>query len=94
MESLKAIAARQQKDGPVYFKDPARDHLLKLLLELAEEICVLRDRLETAACLAASGQNYSSTSIDSYEFSAEETEKRLAAHQAFFEDLFKRLPTE
>ena len=91
MESLKDIALRQQKDGPGFFDDPAQDRLLKLLLELAEEICVLRDRLATAEELAANGEAFEAGAIDGYVLSDEEVEERLARHQAFYEELFRKL---
>lgn len=46
--SLASIAAAAALDRPRYFEDPKVDDLLALLLEVAEENCVLVDRLKTA----------------------------------------------
>ena len=91
MESLKDIAERQQRSGPTYFDDPGKDRMLRLMLELAEEVCVLRDRLDTGIRLSESGAGVTADAIDEYKPGDALTESRLAAHQAFYEELFRKL---
>jgi hypothetical protein len=91
MESLKDIAERQQASGPRYYDDPEKEKLLRLLLELAEETCVLRDRLATANALGEQNLPCSPEDIDAYKITEEEAGCRLARHQAFFEELFRKL---
>lgn len=91
MQSLAEIAARQQADGPGYFEDPVKDRMLRLVLELAEEVCVLRDRLETAELLGRGGAAPTPDAIDAFQPSTELTCERLARHQAYFEELLAGL---
>lgn len=91
MQSLAEIAARQQADGPGYFEDPRKDRMLRLVLELAEEVCVLRDRLETAEILERGGTAPTPEAIDAFQPSAELTRDRLARHQAYFEKVLAGL---
>ncbi len=50
--TLKSIADAAASDRPHYFDDPRMDDLLALLLEIAEENCVLQDRLKSAEQIA------------------------------------------
>ena len=84
MTSLQDIAAIQQAEGPTYFDDPDKDRLLKLLLSVAEENCVLRDRLLTAQALSSA---VTDAAIDAYEVSEADIEARMARHNIFYEKL-------
>jgi predicted amidohydrolase len=65
--------------------------LLAEVVALAEEVCVLRDRLDTAQRLSDKGETASATTIDAFELDAEMTEARLRRHQEYFEGLFARV---
>jgi len=91
MKKLADIACEQQTDRPTYFQDPAMDRMLARLLETAEEVCVLRDRLDTLHRLAASDQPFDPAAIDAFEVNEEEAARRLARHKAYFEDLLREL---
>jgi len=91
MESLKDIVARQQQASPGYFDDPEKDRMMAIILSLAEEVCVLRDRLDTCARLAANGDAATEAKIDSFDMSDALLEERLAAHTAFFAATLERL---
>ena len=88
---LETIARRQQEGRPLYFDDPRQDRLLALLLELAEEVCVQRDRVATAQILAESGEVVSLEAIDAFEPGDEERLRRLAEHRAYFTGLLESL---
>ncbi len=90
MKTLRDIANEQQAARPPH-DDPLTDRLLIEIMALAEEVCVLRDRLETAERLAAAGQPVDAAGIDAWQPSQEDTEARLARHQEYFETLFARL---
>jgi hypothetical protein len=91
MEKLKDIVKKQQASVPGHFQDPEKDRMLATLLELAEEICVLRDRLDTCLRLARSGQTPSDERISRFEPGSELIEQRLAAHTKFYETIFGKL---
>ena len=90
MESLKDIVARQQRARPQH-DDPLTNRLLAELVGLAEEVCVLRDRLDTCEQLASRGEPVDAAAIDAFKPTTEMTEQRLASHRAFFEALLARV---
>ena len=91
MESLEDIAKRQQAGRPNYYDDPQKDHMLALILELTEEICVLEDRLASCTELDAKGEPCNADAIQAFEPSTEEMNRRLAKHMQTFEQIFLRL---
>lgn len=74
--SLKSIADAAAAERPRYFDDPRIDDLLALLLEVAEENCVLQDRLKSAEQLSPG----ITEKTDELALTAEETADRLADH--------------
>lgn len=89
--SLADIAAEQQKRRPLYLSDPAGDHALAALIEVLEELCVLRDRMDTMERLAAAGEPISAGAIERFEVDEVLAAERLARHRALFERTFARL---
>ncbi|MFW2403595.1 MAG: hypothetical protein ACN4GT_02435 [Gammaproteobacteria bacterium] len=94
MESLRDIIERQQQASPTYFDDPQKDAMLRTILSLAEEVCVLRDRVDTCRRLADAGQPASDAAIDAFDVADELLEQRLSAHTEFFEATLARLLSE
>jgi hypothetical protein len=91
METLKDIVTRQQEQSPEYFDDPEKDRMMSLILSLAEEVCVLRDRLDTCRMLAESNQPATDANIESLDVSAAVEEERLRRHTEFFEAALARV---
>lgn len=87
-DSLAEIARRQAQNYPVYFGDPHKDKLIRLVLTLAEDVCVLKDQLETAVLL---NRNCTVEAIESFDVDEPLLEQRLARHSAYFEELLKEL---
>lgn len=85
--SLKSIADAAEAERPKYFEDPRVDDLLAILLETAEENCVLQDRLKSAEKLSPG----LSAEIDSYRPSQEETAERIADHSKWLNALMSRV---
>lgn len=54
------------------------------ILSLAEEICVLRDRLDTCSKLADQGRPATNANIDSFEVTDEQEGQRLQRYTEFF----------
>ena len=88
---LADIADAQQAEGPVYYEHAETQRAVRLALELAEELCVLRDRLDTADRLAARGETSGEAAIDAFEVGAELQAERLSRHRAFYQELLTRL---
>ena len=91
MKSLKDIAAGQQQSRPNYFDDAEKDRMIALIIELAEEVCVLRDAVDNAAQLAKVDIAATPDALDTYTVSEDLIAERLAQHQAWFEQLFAQL---
>lgn len=85
--TLKSIADAATANRPLYFDDKTTDELLAILLELAEENCVLRDRLKSAEHLHAG----LSELIDQHQPDAAETSDRLSAHSEYVNALMERV---
>ncbi|MBD2097964.1 hypothetical protein H6F90_23105 [Trichocoleus sp. FACHB-591] len=70
---------------PLYFENPETDKLLAMVLVLAEEVSVLRDRLDTVERLAQAKGLLSHAEIDAYQpdpQAAAEREQQRAAYIA------------
>ena len=91
MESLRDIAARQQRNRPTYFGDPQKDHMLAMILELAEEVCVLQSRVETCQLLSGQGQACTDEALDKFQPADDLQDQRLQQYTEYFEQLMKRL---
>lgn len=85
--SLAEIAHKAMANRPRYFEEPLVDELLALLLEQAEQNCILRDRLATAETL----QPGISKQIDDHSLTQEETVGRLADHSEVVNALMRRV---
>lgn len=92
--TLADIAAEQQKQRPFYLADPAGDRALAVLLETLEELCVVRDRMDTMERLAEAGEPVNAEAIDGFEVDESLMAERLARHRALFERTFARLIPE
>lgn len=91
MKTLREIAIAQQQSRPRYFDDAEKDRMVSLIIELAEEICVLRDALENCAIISADGKPATPDALGAFTLSDEIIADRLARHQSFFEQLFEGL---
>lgn len=91
MKTLKDIATEQQKSRPEYFDDPQKDRMIALIIELAEEVCVLRDQVDNAQRLAAAGATATPEALRDFVTDDDLVSERLARHKAFFDEIFGRL---
>lgn len=92
MRSLRDILKEQQRARPRHFPNSTEDSLIALLIETAEEVCVLRDDIDTRRRLAEGGTLATDDAVRAFPISDEIVSERLASHQRFFEELFARLP--
>ena len=90
MKSLSEIAAQQQADRESS-DDPLLEQMLAEIVRLGEEVCVLRDRVETAELLSARGEKADANAINAFEPDQGLIEERLKRHHEWFEDLLSRL---
>ena len=77
--------------NPHFFDDPNTDRLLTMVMELASEVSVMRDRLDTHERLAAQKGLYSEDDIESFQPSEEDAASREARRGRFLDRLLKGL---
>jgi hypothetical protein len=68
---------------PAYFADPATDKLLQMVITLAGELSVMRDRLDLVERVAEAGGAFDRAAIERFALSAEAVAERDAARQDF-----------
>lgn len=74
---------------PVYFDDPDNDKLLAIVMALAGEVSVLRDRLDTVERIARTRGMLVDGEVDSYAPSAEVAEQRDAWRAEYLDRLLR-----
>ncbi|MEM9532608.1 MAG: hypothetical protein AAGA23_16950 [Pseudomonadota bacterium] len=73
---------------PQFFEDPGLDEAMSMILVLASELSVLRDRLDTYERLSADGKAPSQADVERYQPDEETLNAREAARQDLFERLY------
>jgi len=91
MKTLKDIAEQQQLASPTYFDDAEKDRMMATILSLAEEVCVLRDRLDTCRRLADEDRPATAGNVDAFVVSDSLRQERLQNHTSFFETTLGRI---
>ncbi len=79
---------------PDYFADPATDKLLSMVMVLAQELAVTRDRLTTIERLIEENGLFEVSKIDNYKLSDEQVEQRSERHTAFISKLLHTVLSE
>lgn len=79
---------------PVFYETPGMDHAMSMIMVLANEMSVLRDRLDSAERVAkASGMDLAA-GIDALELDQQALEEREARRQDFLGRLFYMMRKE
>ncbi len=83
------IRLRRKAKGerPYFFEDPAVDKLLSMLMGLAGEVSVMRDRLDTVERIAEAKGLFLQSDIEAYEPSTEVLEARAARREEFLGEI-------
>lgn len=84
-----SIMRRYSKGSrPQFFQDPAMDEAMSMIMVLASEVSVLRDRLDTFERLSAAGGGPTSEDIEQFVPDDSCLNEREAARQAFLQRLY------
>ncbi|WP_417724276.1 hypothetical protein [Salipiger sp.] len=75
------------KPEQTFFDDPAIDRLLAMIMTMAAELNVTRDRLATLEMLMESGQPVTAKALDEFDPTPEQAGTLAAARQAFSSEL-------
>ena len=79
---------------PFYFSDPDVDKLLTMVMALAGELSVTRDRLDTVERIAASKNLFSEKDIETFELDSDVLQARAARHQVLFREITRVISSE
>lgn len=79
---------------PVIYETPGVDYLMHMVMVLAQELAVSRDRLDTLEQVAAENACFTQADIEGYRPSQAVLEKREADRQQLFSSLFSILSQE
>lgn len=77
--------------NPHFFEDPNTDRLLTMVMELASEVSVLRDRLDTHERVASEKSLYTEDDIESYKPTEDVAAARSKWRSNFLDRLLKGL---
>ena len=77
-----------------FFPDPNVDRVLGVVMELAAEVYVLRDRLHTVERLLERTGSITRADLDAYEPSADERAQRLAERDALIARILAPMTAE
>ena len=88
------LKRRAKGKRPSYFSDPDIDRLLSMLMALAGELSVTRDRLDTLERLAQSKGRFSQADIEDFPLDGEALAERSARHQALFREVTRVVTAE
>ena len=80
--------------NPHFFDDPNIDRLIGMVMELASEVSVLRDRLDTHERLAAKSNIYDIKAVEGFIPSEKEAKDRDAWRSQFLDRILKSLYAE
>jgi hypothetical protein len=81
-------------ERPQYFSDPAIDKLLAMVVVLAQELSVTRERLATVERLIESHGLFKRADIDGYELDDAQAQERSREQQDFIARLLRTLIQE
>lgn len=85
---------RARGPRPQYFADPAVDKLLVMLMTLAEEVSVLRERLDSFERVAAANGAVTLAEIEDYRPDEAASVERAQARVAYLERLLRVVSEE
>jgi hypothetical protein len=83
------LKRRAKGKRPAYLADPTSEKVMAMLMALAGEVSVMRDRMETTERLSEKKGVFSRQDIESYEPSGQEQADRQARRAEFLQRLFR-----
>jgi hypothetical protein len=79
---------------PGFFDDPSADQMMTFILELATEVAVMRERLDTVECLLDEQGSVTREAIESFEPSPEVEQRRSEWLAAYYGRVLRMHPAE
>ncbi len=94
MSDNPALPRKAKGERPFFFDNPDVDKLLAMLMGLAGEVSVMRDRMDTIEQLAKERGLFSADDIEAYEPSAEVMQQRAARRQEMLGEITRIVYSE
>lgn len=89
-----SLKRRAKGKRPFYFSDPDIDRLLSMLMALAGELSVTRDRLDTLERVAQTKGLLTQADIEAFELDEQALSDRAERHQALFKEVTRIISAE
>ncbi len=94
-DTAQKVTERKAKGAqPHFFADPNTDRLLSMIMDLALEVSVLRDRVDTHERVAEAKGAYTSADIEAYDATDDVRAARDKWRNHFIDKLMKRIETD
>lgn len=94
MEALVQLKRKAKGQRPLFFDDPDTDKLVSMLMGLAGEVSVMRDRVDTIEQLLGEKGLLSKAEIDYFEPSEEVLMHRAEARELFLGEITRVITSE
>jgi len=89
-----SLPRKAKGERPFFFDDPDVDKLLAMLMGLAGEVSVMRDRMDTMEHIAAERGLFNATDIESFEPNAEVMQQRADRRQEMLGEITRIVYSE
>ena len=93
-DSNAKLPTKAKGERPYFFDNPDVDKLLAMVMGLAGEVSVMRDRMDTLERLAAERGLFDAADIDAYEPSDQVLAERAARRQVFLNEITRIVSSE
>ena len=94
MSSEIKLKRKAKGERPHFFDDPAVDKLLAMLMGLAGEVSVMRDRIDTIERIASEKNLFSEEDIENYRASEEVLKQRAERRELFLGEITRIINAE
>ncbi len=94
MSDNPSLPRKAKGERPFFFDDPDVDKLLAMLMGLAGEVSVMRDRMDTIEHIAAERGLFNATDIESFEPNAEVMQQRADRRQEMLGEITRIVYSE
>jgi RecB family exonuclease len=88
------LKRKAKGERPYFFSDPSIDKLLAMLMGLAGEVSVLRDRLDTVERLAEQNKLFTRAEIENYQPDEEALKERAERRAVFLGEVTRIIEAE
>lgn len=88
------LKRKAKGERPYFFDDPAVDKLLAMLMGLAGEVSVLRDRLDTVERLAEQNKLFTRTEVENYQPDEAALRERAERRAVFLSEVTRIIEAE